>query len=77
MPWADESTITMPAQLPSSVLHHDHPVRGRFQRTARAVAPAPKPPEDAARYVCGCGTAFMAAVTAGVTCPECGDAQAW
>jgi hypothetical protein len=74
---ADEATITMPAQLPSSVLDHDHRVGRRFERAARAVAPAPEPPEDAARYVCGCGTAFVAAVTAGVTCPECGDAQAW
>jgi hypothetical protein len=77
MGWADESTITMPAQLHSSVLAHDRPGRRRFQRTTRATAAAPKPPEDAARYVCGCGTAFVAAVTAGVTCPECGDAQAW
>jgi hypothetical protein len=77
MRWADDSTITMPAQLPSSVLDHDHQVPRRFQRSARAVAPAVKPPEDAAHYVCCCGTAFTAAVTAGVTCPDCGDAQAW
>jgi DNA-directed RNA polymerase subunit RPC12/RpoP len=34
-------------------------------------------PEDAALYVCGCGNAFTAAVTASVTCPSCGDGQAW
>jgi hypothetical protein len=77
MGWADESTITMPARLPGSVLDHAHPGRRRFTRMAGPADPAPTPPEDAARYVCGCGTAFVAAVTAGVTCPECGDAQAW
>jgi hypothetical protein len=37
----------------------------------------PVQPEDAALYVCGCGNAFTAAVTASVTCPACGDGQAW
>jgi DNA-directed RNA polymerase subunit RPC12/RpoP len=33
--------------------------------------------EDEALYVCGCGTAFTAAVTTDVTCPSCGHGQAW
>jgi hypothetical protein len=39
--------------------------------------PSKTVPEDAALYVCDCGTAFTAAVTTCVTCPECGRAQAW
>lgn len=34
-------------------------------------------PEDGALYRCRCGTAFTAAVTACVTCPTCGEGQAW
>jgi hypothetical protein len=37
----------------------------------------PVQPEDAALYICGCGHAFTAAVTASVTCPHCGGGQAW
>ena len=34
-------------------------------------------PADTATYVCDCGTTFQAAVTTQVSCPRCGDAQAW
>jgi hypothetical protein len=34
-------------------------------------------PEDRALYVCGCGYAFKAEVTASVDCPHCGRSQAW
>jgi hypothetical protein len=34
-------------------------------------------PQDKALYVCRCGSAFQAPVTASVRCPHCGDAQAW
>jgi hypothetical protein len=46
-------------------------------RRLRAAPAWPIVPEDAALYVCGCGNAFTAAVTASVTCPSCGDGQAW
>jgi hypothetical protein len=45
-------------------------------KPVRRPGPAPVP-EDAALYVCGCGNAFTAAVTTGVTCPSCGHGQAW
>jgi hypothetical protein len=62
-----------------------HLRRPRAQRTnqdrarpkaVRSAYPATVP-EDAALYVCGCGNAFTAAVTTGVTCPSCGHGQAW
>jgi hypothetical protein len=34
-------------------------------------------PQDSALYVCRCGSAFQASVTASVRCPHCGDPQAW
>ena len=34
-------------------------------------------PQDRALYICRCGSAFQAAVSASVSCPHCGDAQAW
>lgn len=34
-------------------------------------------PQDKALYVCRCGSAFQAVVTASVSCPHCGDPQAW
>lgn len=34
-------------------------------------------PQDRALYVCRCGSAFQADVSASVTCPHCGDPQAW
>jgi hypothetical protein len=54
--------------------------RRRFRKAANRVpttASPPTVPEDAALYVCGCGNAFTAAVTTSVTCPACGDGQAW
>lgn len=64
-------------------------VRG-LQRPADH-APAPRPhshveqtrarragePQDMALYRCDCGYSFKAAVTASVSCPRCGGAQAW
>jgi hypothetical protein len=34
-------------------------------------------PQDQALYVCRCGSAFQAVVTASVSCPHCGDPQTW
>jgi hypothetical protein len=34
-------------------------------------------PQDRALYICRCGSAFQAAVSASVRCPHCGDPQAW
>jgi hypothetical protein len=69
----------MAAQLHRSpAAQHDH--QGRARRAAhprRRAAPAPILPEDSALYICGCGHAFTAAVTASVTCPACGGGQAW
>jgi hypothetical protein len=49
------------------------PTAGRVERAARAAGG----PDDRARYVCGCGCAFDAAVTTSVACPHCGTTQAW
>jgi hypothetical protein len=50
----------------------------RFRRTVeRRVPHGACSPEDAALYHCGCGTGFVAAVTSNVTCPACGQEQAW
>jgi hypothetical protein len=56
----------------------NHPGRGSSAGHHRTGADRrPVQPEDAALYICGCGHSFTAAVTAGVTCPHCGDGQAW
>jgi hypothetical protein len=34
-------------------------------------------PEDSALYGCSCGYQFQAPVSASVSCPHCGTAQAW
>ena len=34
-------------------------------------------PQDQALYICRCGSAFQAVVSASVRCPHCGDPQAW
>jgi hypothetical protein len=34
-------------------------------------------PQDKALYICRCGSAFHAGVSASVRCPHCGDSQAW
>ena len=34
-------------------------------------------PEDRTTYNCGCGSVFVAPVTASVACPHCGAEQAW
>jgi hypothetical protein len=33
--------------------------------------------QDQALFVCRCGSAFQAPVTASVRCPHCGESQAW
>jgi hypothetical protein len=45
--------------------------------TTAAPRAAGRSPEDAALYLCHCGSRFMAAVTTCVTCPSCGTRQAW
>jgi hypothetical protein len=55
----------------------DNPVRRSPGRTRRGAGQPPVAPEDAALYACGCGNTFTAAVTATVTCPGCGNGQAW
>jgi hypothetical protein len=34
-------------------------------------------PEDTALYTCTCGYQFDAPVSASVSCPHCGQGQAW
>jgi hypothetical protein len=34
-------------------------------------------PDDRAQYACGCGYVWEADVSASVSCPHCGAAQAW
>jgi hypothetical protein len=34
-------------------------------------------PQDVALYRCGCGYIFDSAVSTTVTCPHCGNEQAW
>jgi hypothetical protein len=34
-------------------------------------------PLDQAQYACACGYVFDAAVSTTVSCPHCGDSQAW
>lgn len=34
-------------------------------------------PQDTALYRCGCGYIFDSAVSTTVTCPHCGNEQAW
>ena len=51
-------------------------------RSDRAIRPEDRArraggPEDRALYECQCGYTFTADVSAGVPCPQCGDAQAW
>ena len=46
-------------------------------RSRQDESQAPVVPEDAMLYVCACGNTFTPAVTATVTCPACGDGQAW
>jgi uncharacterized protein (DUF983 family) len=55
--------------------HHIRPAQARV-RPARAALRG-RMPEDAALYRCGCGKAFTAAVSTCVTCPGCGEPQAW
>jgi hypothetical protein len=53
------------------------PVRRSHEGSRPSEGQPPAVPEDATRYVCACGNTFTAAVTATVTCPSCGDGQAW
>lgn len=50
-------------------LHDDHP----HERRARASGG----PIDRACYTCACGMVFDAPVSTTVSCPHCGDTQAW
>lgn len=51
----------------------DPPARGDAEERARRSGG----PQDRALYVCRCGSAFQAPVTASVRCPHCGESQAW
>ncbi len=53
------------------------PARRLSARSRRDASQPPAVPEDAVLYNCACGNTFTAAVTATVTCPACGEAQAW
>ena len=55
---------------------HDPDRRSPERSRSEATRP-PAAPEDATVYVCACGNTVVAAVTATVTCPACGDGQAW
>jgi hypothetical protein len=54
-----------------------NPARRSPARSRQGESRPPVVPEDAVLYVCACGNTFTAAVTATVTCPVCGDGQAW
>jgi hypothetical protein len=63
---------------------HDHPVvePEPEERARRPNGPENRElrtggPQDQALYVCRCGSAFQAVVSASVRCPHCGDPQAW
>jgi len=51
----------------------ERPMRGDAEDRARRSGG----PQDRALYVCRCGSAFQAPVTASVRCPHCGEPQAW
>jgi hypothetical protein len=53
------------------------PTRRSPARSRQGESESPVIPEDAVLYICACGNTFTAAVTATVTCPACGDGQAW
>jgi len=65
----------MRTQLLRSRPHRPQALRRRA--AARHTTPRATVPEDAALYTCECGKAFTAAVTTCVTCPTCGQGQAW
>jgi hypothetical protein len=51
---------------------HDHPADPETDRARRAGGPL-----DEAHYTCACGYSFAASVSTTVTCPHCGQDQAW
>jgi hypothetical protein len=53
------------------------PKAKRLRASRHVAAAAVRVPEDSALYLCECGEGFTAAVTTSVTCPSCGDSQAW
>jgi hypothetical protein len=65
-------TDAHPRPQPES-LAVDPPARGDAEERARRSGG----PQDRALYVCRCGSAFQAPVTASVRCPHCGESQAW
>ena len=67
---------------------HRPPARGaaELQTTEMPRLEAPGPehrsrdaggPQDSACYECGCGYVFSASVSTSVSCPHCGQGQAW
>jgi len=83
---AIDKTVRQRPGLKPRRRRHEEDSRTTRERTAPA-SPTPVDPEarsrreggpqDRALYVCRCGSAFQALVTASVRCPHCGDAQAW
>jgi predicted Zn-ribbon and HTH transcriptional regulator len=53
-----------------------HQVAATADTVARQVRAAGGP-LDQATYSCQCGYVFAASVTTSVSCPHCGEAQAW
>jgi hypothetical protein len=76
---------------PKDKVQTRRPARRRHEQPREApAAPPPEPdhpherraresggPIDRASYACGCGLVFEAPVSTTVSCPHCGDAQAW
>jgi hypothetical protein len=66
---AAESALARPQPAPA-----DDPADEPFDEHRWRLAGGP---EDRARYTCTCGYVWDTAVSASVTCPHCGAAQAW
>ena len=64
-PPRDTSATPVPEAVPGDDLADEHRLR------------ASGGPHDRAQYACGCGFVWQDDVSASVTCPHCGTAQAW
>ena len=60
---------TAPEQTPQERCREPNGPENRERRTGG--------PQDQALYICRCGSAFQAVVSASVRCPHCGESQAW
>jgi DNA-directed RNA polymerase subunit M/transcription elongation factor TFIIS len=61
---------------PKPRVRRERPKRRR-ETVLQARAQRSGGPEDRALYHCQCGYAFKAPVSTSVSCPHCGERQAW